>query len=326
MQPVSRRDTLKAITAATIATIAPAAVFAQEKFPSRPITFICPWPPGGSSDGVIRALAESVSKVLGVSVIVENKPGAGGTFGAAAMVTAKPDGYTITQLPLGIYRIPHMQKTSFDPVKDITHVICLTGYTFGLAVPVDSPFKTLNDMVKAAKAEPGKINYGHTGIGTTPHLAIEEFSQKAGIELNHIPYKGSAEILAAILGGQLMMMSGTTEFAPHVESGKLRLLATLGRARTKQFPNVPTVKELGYDTITESPFGIGAPKGLDPAVTKALHDAFKKTLDDPKVLAMFEKFHQPVIYMNTEDYTAYAVRTFAAERATIARLGLSKQG
>jgi tripartite-type tricarboxylate transporter receptor subunit TctC len=320
----SRREAIAAMAAVSVASaIDP--VFAQEKFPSRPITFICPWPPGGSSDAVIRALAESVSRVLGVSVVVENKPGAGGTLGAAAMVTAKPDGYTITQLPLGIYRIPHMQKTAFDPIKDLTHVICLTGYTFGLVVPADSPFKTLDDMVKAAKANPGAVNYGHTGIGTTPHLAIEEFSQKAGITLNHIPYKGSAEILAAILGGQLMMMSGTTEFAPHVESGKLRMLATLGRARTKQFPNVPTVKELGYDTITESPFGIGAPKGMDPAVTKALHDAFRKTLEDPKVLAAFEKFHQPVIYMNTADYTAYAERTFAAEAATIKRLGLDKK-
>jgi tripartite-type tricarboxylate transporter receptor subunit TctC len=324
MQSGNRRNALKAFALASVAVVAPTVVRAQEKFPARPITLICPWPPGGSSDGVMRALAESVSKALGTSVIVENKPGAGGTLGAAAMVTAKPDGYTITQLPLGIYRIPHMQKTSFDPVKDITHVVCLTGYTFGLAVPAESPFKTLDDMVKAAKAEPGKINYGHTGVGTTPHLAIEEFSQKAGIELNHIPYKGSAEILAAILGGQLMMMSGTTEFAPHVESGKLRLLATLGRARTRQFPNVPTVKELGYDTITESPFGIGAPKGLDPAITRALHDAFKKTLEDPKVLAMFEKFHQPVIYMGTDEYTAYAAKTFANERATITRLGLAK--
>ncbi len=322
---INRREALVTLGTTALAAATPSILFAQEKFPSRPITFICPWPPGGSSDAVIRALAESVGKVLGVSVVVENKPGAGGTLGAAAMVTAKPDGYTVTQLPLGIYRIPHMQKTAFDPIKDLTHVICLTGYTFGLVVPADSPFKTLDDMVKAAKASPGALNYGHTGIGTTPHLAIEEFSQKAGITLNHIPYKGSAEILAAILGGQLMMMSGTTEFAPHVESGKLRMLATLGRARTKQFPNVPTVKELGYDTITESPFGIGAPKGVDPAIVKALHDAFKKTLDDPKVLATFEKFHQPTIYMSTADYTAYAERTFNAERATIQRLGLDKK-
>jgi tripartite-type tricarboxylate transporter receptor subunit TctC len=324
MNPLTRRTLLKATGTAALACVAPAAL-AQEKFPARPITLICPWPPGGSSDAVIRAFAESASRALGgASIVVENRPGAGGTLGAAAMVTAKPDGYTLTQLPLGIYRIPHMQKTAFDPVKDLTHIICLTGYTFGIVVPADSPFKTLEDMIKAAKAQPGKINYGHTGIGTTPHLAIEEFAAKAGIELNHIPYKGSAEILQAILGGQLMMMSGTTEFAPHVESGRLRMLATLGRARTKRFPNVPTVKDLGYDTITESPFGFGGPKGMDPAVVRTLHDAFRKTLDDPKVLEILGKFDMPTVYMNTEEYTAYAARTFAAERATMQRLGLLK--
>jgi len=321
---VITRRTILAATCASAALAAPR-LWAQERFPSRPITLICPWPPGGSSDAVIRAFAESVGRALGgASVVVENRAGAGGTLGAAAMVTAKPDGYLLTQLPLGIYRIPHMQKTPFDPVKDITHIICTTGYTFGIVVPADSPFRTLEDMIKAAKAQPGKINYGHTGVGTTPHLAIEEFSQKAGIELNHIPYKGSAEILQAILGGQLMMMSGTTEFAPHVEAGRLRLLATLGRNRTKRFPNVPTVRELGYDTITESPFGFGGPRGMDPTVVRTLHDAFKRALEDPKVLAMLDKFDMPVVYMNSDEYTAYAARTFAAERATMQRLGLAK--
>ncbi len=273
----------------------------------------------------MRAFAESVGKVLGVPVVIENKPGAGGTLGANAMVNAKPDGYTLTQLPLGIYRLPHMQKTLFDPIKDIQHIVCLTGYTFGLAATMDAPFKTLKEMVAYAKANPGKLEYGHTGTGTTPHLAIEEFSDKAGIELNPIPYKGSAEILQAILGGQIRLMSGTTEFAPHVKAGKLRLLATLGGQRNKAFPDVPTVKESGWDTITESPFGIGGPKGMDPATVKILHDAFKKALEDPKVQATLEQFYQPTIYMSTDDYTRYAARTFAAERATIERLGLLKK-
>ena len=325
----TRRQTLQNLAAATASMAAPAllssAAFAQDKFPSRAISLIAPWPPGGSSDAVMRAFAESAGRALGVPVIIENKPGAGGTLGASAMVSAKPDGYTLTQLPLGIYRLPHMQKTNFDPVKDITHIVCLTGYTFGLAATADAPFKTLKEMVAYAKANPGKLEYGHTGTGTTPHLAIEEFSQKAGIELNPVPYKGSAEIMQSILGGHIRMMSGTTEFAPHVQSGKLRLLATLGRARNKAFPDVPTVKENGWDTISESPFGIGGPKNMDPAVVRTLHDAFKKTLEDPKVLEALDKFFQPVIYMNTEDYGKYAVRTFEAERSTIERLGLAKK-
>jgi len=298
---------------------------AQDKFPSRAITLIAPWPAGGSSDAVMRSFAESASRALGVPVIVDNKPGAGGTLGATAMVNAKPDGYLLTQLPLGIYRLPHMQQMAFDPVKDITHIACLTGYTFGIACTADAPFKTLKDMVAYAKANPGKLEYGHTGTGTTPHLAIEEFSEKAGIQLNPIAYKGSAEIMQAILGGHIRVMSGTTEFAPHVFSGKLRLLATLGSKRNKAFPDVPTVKESGWDTITESPFGIGGPRNMDPAVVKVLHDAFKQTLEDPKVLAALDKFYQPVIYMNTADYGAYAARPYAAEKATIERLGLAQK-
>jgi len=320
---LNRRQAL-ALTAGAAATVALPAL-AQDKFPSRPITLIAPWPAGGSSDAVMRAFAESASRTLGVSVVIDNKPGAGGTLGATAMVNAKGDGYLLTQLPLGIYRLPHMQQMAFDPVKDITHIACLTGYTFGIACTADAPFKTLKEMVAYAKANPGKLEYGHTGTGTTPHLAIEEFSEKAGIQLNPIAYKGSAEIMQAILGGHIRVMSGTTEFAPHVQSGKLRLLATLGSKRNKAFPDVPTVKESGWDTITESPFGIGGPKNMDPAVVKVLHDAFKATLDDPKVQATLDRFYMPTVYMSTADYTAYAARTYAAEKATIERLGLAKK-
>lgn len=318
--PLSRRRVLAGAAAIAAPAIVSPWALAQDRYPNRPITLIAPWPTGGSSDAVMRAFAESAGRALGGTVIVENKPGAGGTLGAAAMVNAKPDGYLLTQLPLGIYRIPHMQKTSFDPVKDITHIVCLTGYTFGLAARPDAPYKTLKEMVAYARANPGKVMYGHTGTGTTPHLAIEEFAAKAGIELQDIPYKGSAEIMQAILGGHIPLMSGTTEFAPHVKAGKLNLLATLGSKRNKAFPDVPTVKESGWDTVTESPFGIGGPKNMDPALVKVIHDAFKKTLEDPRVLETLDKFYMPAIYMDTPEYTAYAARTYAAEKATIDRL------
>jgi tripartite-type tricarboxylate transporter receptor subunit TctC len=324
-QDHSRRALLRAALAAWPA-LASTWALAQEKFPSRPITLICPWPPGGSSDAVMRAIGDALGRQLGGTVIVENKPGAGGTLGATTMLQAKPDGYTLTQLPLGIYRLPHMQKMPFDPVKDITHIACLTGYTFGIAAVPDAPFKTIQEMVTWAKANPGKLNYGHTGIGTTPHLAFEEFAEKAGFQPNGIPYKGSAEILQAILGGQIMVMSGTPEFAPHVQTGKLRLLATLGNQRTKQFPDVPTVKESGWNTISESPFGIGGPKGMDPALIKTLEDALQKVNQDPALLATYEKFFQPTIWMDSAEYSRYAVRTFEAERATIERMGLAKKG
>jgi tripartite-type tricarboxylate transporter receptor subunit TctC len=320
-----RRRDLLALGAAVAAVPQARVAFAQERYPARPVTLICPWPPGGSSDAVMRAIGDALSRQLGAPVNVENRPGAGGTLGASAMVTAKPDGYLLTQLPLGIYRLPHMQKMNFDPVKDITHIACLTGYTFGVAAASDAPFKTIQELVAWAKANPGKLNYGHTGIGTTPHLAFEEFAEKAGFQPNGIPYKGSAEILQAILGGQIPVMSGTPEFAPHVQSGKLRLLATLGSKRTKVFPDVPTVKESGWDTISESPFGIGGPKGMDPAVVATLEDALRKVNADANLLAVYDRFFQPVIWMNSAEYTAYAARTFEAERATIERLGLAKK-
>jgi tripartite-type tricarboxylate transporter receptor subunit TctC len=296
--------------------------FAQA-FPNKPIRFICPWPAGGSTDAVIRAFAESAAKTLGQQILVDNKPGAGGTFGANELVTARPDGYTISQLPHGVFRLPHMQKTAFNTLTDFTWIACLTGYTFGLVVPADGPIKSIKDLVDYAKANPEKFTYGHTGNGTSPHLAVEEFAQRAGIKLTGVPFKGNADNMQAILGGHTMAASDATGWAPHVASGKLRLLATYGSKRTKRWPDVPTLDELGYKTVSDSPFGVCGPKGMEPAVTKTLHDAFRKTLEDPAVLAMLDKFDQSVIYMGTEEYTRWARETFNAEKATIERLGMA---
>ena len=318
----TRRSLMTHAGAAAASIALPSLAWAQA-FPSRPIRYICPWPAGGSTDGVIRTLAESASRIMGNTIIVDNKPGAGGTLGAIELVNARPDGYTVAQLPHGVFRLPHMQKVQFDVLKDFTWIACLTGYTFGLVVPAASPIKSIKDLVEFAKANPDKFTYGSTGTGTSPHLAVEEFAQRAGIKLTHVPFKGNADNMQAILGGHTMAASDATGWAPHVESGKLRLLATYGSKRTKRWANVPTLDELGYQTVSDSPFGVCGPKGMDPAVTAKLHDAFKKTLDDPAVLASFEKYDQSVIYMNTETYTKFAQNSFAAEKATIERLGLS---
>jgi tripartite-type tricarboxylate transporter receptor subunit TctC len=293
-----------------------------QAFPAKPIRYICPWPAGGSTDAVMRAIALSASAALGQNIIIDNKPGAGGMLGANELVNAKPDGYTLSQLPHGVFRVPHMQKVAFDTLKDFTWIACLTGYTFGLVVPTSSPIKTIKDYVDYAKANPGKLTYGSTGNGTSPHLAMEEFAQRAGIQLTHVPFKGNAENMQAILGGHIMSASDATGWGIHVESGKLRLLATYGSKRTKRWPQVQTLDELGFKTVSDSPFGVCGPKGMDPTITKTIHDAFKKTLDDPAVLAVFDKFDQTVIYMDTAAYTRFAQESYQAERATIERLGL----
>jgi tripartite-type tricarboxylate transporter receptor subunit TctC len=319
----SRRDFLKTSLVATAAVAFPSIVRAQS-YPSRPIRLICPWPAGGSTDIVMRAFAESAGKALGGQMLIENKPGAGGTLGAIELVNARPDGYTLSQLPLGIFRIPHMQKVQFDPLKDFTYVACLTGYTFGMAVRADSPINNIKELVEFAKANPEKFAYGSTGTGTTPHLVVEQFAKRAGIKLLHVPFKGSADGMQAVMGGHVMAHSDATGWGPFVDAGRAKLLATYGSKRTKRWPNVPTLLELGYQTVSDSPFGIGAPKGMDPAMTKRIHDAFKKTLEDPAVLATLEKYDQPVIYMDSAAYTKFAHDTYREEKETIDSLGLSK--
>ena len=324
---LDRRQFLQTGSAAAAGLALPGLAQAQAaNYPNRPIKLICPWPAAGSSDIVMRALAESATKVLGQQVIIDNKPGASGMLGPNELLKAAPDGYTLSQVTIGVARLPHMQKMQFDPLKDFTYIVCLTGYTFGMVVRADSPIKTVKDLVNFAKANPGKFSYGSTGNGTTPHLAVEEFASKAGIDLQHVPFKGSSDGLQALMGGHIMAHSDATGWAPHVESGALRLLATYGSKRTKRWPQVPTLNELGYDTVSDSPFGIAGPKGMDPALVRKLHDAFKKTLEDPAVLATFDKYDQTVIYMGTEEYTKFIRETYAKEKATIERLGLAMKG
>lgn len=318
----TRRDFLKTAAAASATIAVP--TFAQAGYPSRPIKLICPWPAGGPTDAVMRAIGESFSKIIGGTVVVDNKPGAGGILGAVELARSQPDGYTLSQLPLGVFRIPHMQKVAFDPLKDLTYISCLTGYTFGLVVRGDSPIKTMKDYVEYAKANPDQLSYGSTGTGTTPHLVMEQFAKRAGIKLLHIPFKGSADGMQALLGGHVMSHSDSTGWASAVEAGRARLLATYGSKRTKRWPQVPTLLDLGYQTVSDSPFGIGGPKGMDPALVKRLDAAFKKTLEDPNVLTLLERFDQPVIYMDNAGYTKFAQDTYREEKETIESLGLAK--
>ncbi|MGO4391941.1 tripartite tricarboxylate transporter substrate binding protein [Variovorax sp. M-6] len=295
-----------------------------QTFPTRPIKLIIAFPAGGPTDITMRQLADNASKILGQPIVVDNKPGAGGTLPAQALQTAQPDGYTIGQIPLGVFRLPYTTKINWDPVKDISYVINVTGYAFGIAVPADSPFKTWNDFVAYAKANPGKLTYGSTGNLTSPHLTTELMAQQLGIQLQHVPYKGSADLAQAVLGNHLMAIADSTGFAPLVESGKLRVLNTWGDKRLAKFPDAPTLKELGMDIVQNSPFGIGAPRGTPPEVVKKLHDAFKQAMEEPSYVAALGRYDMLPIYMSSADYAKFAQTTFAREKALIEKLGLAK--
>jgi tripartite-type tricarboxylate transporter receptor subunit TctC len=306
------------------ALIAPFHLVRAQAFPSRPITMIVPWPPGGSTDRHLRTLGEIAAKHLGQNVLVDNKPGAGGTLGPSTMaLNAKPDGYTIAQYPLGMTRYPHMQKTNWHPIDDFTFIIGVSGYTFGFVVRADSPYKTFQDYIEAARKEPGKVDFGSTGIGTSPHLLVEEVSDAAKVKLNHVPYKGNADLMQALLGGHVMAASDATGWDKYVDAGQMRLLATFGEQRTKRWPNVPTAKDLGYNIVSTSPYGLVGPKGMDAAVVKTLHDAFKKAMDEPKHAEVLAQLNQEPWYRSSDEYRQWAVATFAKEKALIERLGLA---
>ena len=215
-----------------------------------------------------------------------------------------------------------MMKTNFDPVQDFTWIIHLTGYTFGVVVRADSAFKTFKDMVDYARANPGKLTYGTPGTGTSLHITMEQIAQRENIQWVTVPFKGGADNMASLLGGHTMALADSTGWAEQVDAGKMRLLVTWGAQRTKRWPAVPTLKDLGYPIVSNSPYGLAGPKGMDPAVVKVLHDAFKKGLEDPEFLKMQEKFDQDVFYLDSAGYAALAKKTFEEEREAIKTLGL----
>ena len=297
-----------------------------QEYPTKPITLIVPWTAGGATDIVMRAMADSASKVLGQPIVVDNKAGGGGTVGPATMAAAaKPDGYTVAQMPITVFRLPLMQQVSWDAAKDFTYVINLTGYTFGVTASAEGPFKTWQDVIDFAKKNPGKVTYATPGSGTSLHIGMERVAALAGIKLTQVPFKGTAETSAAVLGQHTMLQVDSSGWRPLVDAGKLRLLMVWTAARSPNYPDVPTLKDLGYPLVYDSPFGLAGPKGLDPKIVAKLHDAFKKALEDPAVVATLAKYDMVPNYMNTEDYRKFVVEVTESERKVVESLGLSKK-
>jgi tripartite-type tricarboxylate transporter receptor subunit TctC len=310
---------------AALAVFAVQTAHAQE-FPSKPVTLIVPWPAGGSTDIAMRAMAESASKVLGQPVVVDNKAGGSGTVGPATMAaSAKPDGYTIAQIPITVFRLPLMQSTPWDALKDFTYIVHLTGYTFGITTKADSPFKSLQDVIEFAKKNPGKVTYATPGAGTSLHIGMEQIAARAGVKFTQVPFKGGAETNAAVLGGHTMLQADSTGWKGLVEAGQLRLLTIWTAERSKNWPSVPTLKELGYPFVFDSPFGIAGPRGMDPKVVAKLHDAFKKATEDPAVRATLAKYDMVANYKSTEDYRKFVLENIETERKVVEMLGLGKK-
>jgi tripartite-type tricarboxylate transporter receptor subunit TctC len=295
---------------------------AAERFPTRPITLWVPWPAGGGTDLTLRLLAEIASRKLGQKIITENRSGAGGTLAMPVLQQAAPDGYTIAQMPQPVFRAPLLQKLLWDPIRDTTPIIQISGVTFGMVVATSSPFRSIEDVFAFAKAQPEALTVATNGVGTTPHLVLDDLFGRRRLQWVHVPYKGTADQMIAVASGQVMVGVNSNGFAPFVDNGTLRLLVTFGEQRTKRWPGVPTLRELGYGIVATSPYGLAGPRGMAPEVVAILHDAFRQALFDPVHLAELERYDQEPAYLNTEDYGRAMREAFAAEKRAVERLGL----
>jgi len=278
---------LRRIILVTLGLLLLCGIARAQDFPSRPVVLVVPWPAGGTTDVGMRALANATEKYLNQKIVIENRPGAGGVLGPQQVAnSAAPDGYTVVQIPITVFRFPFLAY---------------------------------------AKANPGKVNYGTPGAGTSLHITMEQIARKLDIKWTHVPFKGTSETTGALLGGHIDAIADATGWGPLVNSGQLRLLVTWNAVRSKNWPNIPTLKETGVDLVSNSPFGIAGPKGMDPKVVKVLHDAFKKGAEDPAYMESMVKLDQEAAYMSSDQYRRYALEQLVEQKKLIEDLGLNKQ-
>lgn len=292
-------------------------------WPVRPLQLVVPWPAGGATDLTLRLLCEEAEPLLGQRLAVLNRPGAGGTLVAPALKAAEPDGYTLGQVPVTVFRHALMHPVPWDPVRDLAPILQVSSTTFGVLVPADSPFTSLADLLAWAERRPGQLALGSTGIGTTAHLAMEEVLLQRGISYVHVPYKGTADQMLAIASGQVLAGVNSTGFAPWLAQRRVRLLAIFGARRSPLWPEVPTLRELGFpDAVHSSPWGLAAPQGTPPAVMRRLHEVFRQAMHTERYRAALARYDQHLDYLDTEAYRQSIAQTVARERALLRRMKL----
>ena len=300
---------------------------ADADYPSKPVTLVVGFPAGGAVDLTARALVNGAKKHFPQPIIVENKSGAGGMVGLAQVGVKPPDGYTVgvigSQAAAASW---HMGTTNYNQLDDFTHIMRYAGLMFGIVVRQDSPFRTLQDLVTYAKANPGKVSFGTSGVGSTGHLAMATLAQEAGdLQLTHIPYKGGGESLPALLGGHVDVLSDASSWTSLVDAGKFRALAVYSAERSRMYPSVPTVKESGYAVVYSNPLELFGPKGLPGPIVSKLHDAFRKGMDDPGFDAVLKKMGMPMLYLAGEELLKSNRENFERMKKVVEKLELQKK-
>ncbi|UUX95235.1 tripartite tricarboxylate transporter substrate binding protein [Aquabacterium sp. J223] len=304
------------------ATLAGPHLLAQPRFPSAPITLYCPWPAGGGADAQLRGLARIAGGLLGQPVLVENRPGAAGSFGAAALMKVRADGYTLSQSHNAVLRQPFIAPTPYDPVKDFTYLLGVSDNPFGIVVRADAPWRTVEDFIEHARRQPNTVSLAVPGKASPGHLVGDQIAAQRKIDWTVVPFKGTAESMQQLLGGHVTAAIESTGWVPHVDAGRLRLLAVVGRRRLRKYPQVPTLIESGIDASDHSPWGIVGPAGMEPTVVRTLHDAFKASMESPDFVQLLASLAQEPLYMSGEEYRRYVVEVLPQLKAIVDRYNL----
>lgn len=281
------------------------------RFPSRPITFIIPVPPGGGTDLSIRVLVKEAEKFIGQPIVVVNKPGGALSIGVATIAAAKPDGYTIGFAGGGpLVLAPFLEKLPYDPLKDLQPIIQFGYFSFGVVVKADSPLKSFEDFVAYGRQNPKKLTYGTTGRNSLQYFLMELIAKKEGIQITHIPFKGTPESQVALLGGHILAAVGDFNYSL-LESGQIRLLLLLSDVPSKEYPEVPILKDVGCNYPNPVIMNVYGPKNMPEEIVKKLEEAFTKAVKQPTFINTMKELHIPIVYRNSKELNDYIVYNYS---------------
>jgi tripartite-type tricarboxylate transporter receptor subunit TctC len=301
--------------------------FSRAEYPENRVALFAVTEPGGAPDLLARTVALGTEKALGARVIVENRPGGAGTLGMAVLANAKPDGYTLCAAPSdAITHVPLMLKVPYQPLKSFTPVIGLAAaLNTALIVNKDATWKTFKEFIDYAKKNPGKIKYSTSGVGLPMHAAMEYIAKKDGIKWTHIPYKSSTQARMALMGGHVDACSSGSEFGPSARDGQVIVLAMHGEKRSPHFPNVPTLKELGYDFTKEMVHCIFGPANLPSDVLQKLETAFTKGTETPEFKSLLEKIEATPVSYKSKALDSYLKDTAIKAEKMYKDIGIIKE-
>jgi len=318
------RVLLAVVAAAALLFVAQAV---RAEYPELPITIVVGFDPGAATDITTRTISAGAEKYLGKPIVIENKGGGGGSVALSVVANAKPDGYLLCAAPnVSMIDTALIQKVTFKPLKSFTPIIAHSAAEHtALVVKSDSPWKTFEELIVYAKKNPGKIKYSTAGVGTGMHVAMEVIARKEGIKWVHVPYKGTAPSLTALLGGHVDACSAGIGYQPHAQAGSIRILADHGLKRQKEFPNVPTLKELGYDFSNDTVHAIVGPAGLPADIVKKLEAAFSKGMETSEFKASQEKLFLNPIHYDSKEYERHLKDKWVRTEKAFKELGIIKE-